>query len=100
MAINRKFRTGNSEELTEAVTFLPIRVFGKQAENAGQYLGKGRPVLVDGEIRSSEWTNKESGVTRRMLYVAAQKIIYLGKTNGQQETQPEPAPADDADIPF
>jgi hypothetical protein len=38
---------------------------------------------VDGEIRSSEWTDKDSGVTRRMLYVAAQKIIYLGKANGQ-----------------
>ena len=87
-------------ELTEAVTFLPARVFGKQAENTGQYLGKGRPVLVDGEIRSSEWTHKDSGVTRRMLYVAAQKIIYLGKANGQPVSPEETEAVTEGDVPF
>ncbi len=104
VAVNRKFRKGDSGELTEAVTFLPIRAFGKLAEHAGQYLGKGRPVLVDGELRSSEWTDKESGKGRYMLYVAAQKIIYLGKANGhppQADAAPEePGEAADADVPF
>jgi len=100
VAVNRKFRKGDSGELTEAVTFLPIRAFGKLAEHAGQYLGKGRPVLVDGELRSSEWADKESGKGRYMLYVAAQKIIYLGKANGQPAAEEGPAEAADADVPF
>jgi single-strand DNA-binding protein len=102
VAINRKFRKGDSGELTEAVTFLPIRAYGKMAEHAGQYLGKGRPVLVDGEIRSSEWTDKESGKGRYLLYVAAQKIIYLGKANGQPAAAgpEEPSETADSDIPF
>ena len=104
VAINRKFRKGNSGELTEAVTFLQVRAYGKSAEHAGQYLGKGRAVLVDGELRSSEWTDKATGQGRTMLYVAAQKIIYLGKANGQlpqaDETSEEAAEATDADVPF
>jgi len=102
VAVNRKFRKGTSGETTEAVTFLPIRTYGKSAEHAGQYLAKGRPVLVDGELRSSEWTDKESGQSRSMLYVAAQKIIYLGKGNGngQPAPQEEATDAADADVPF
>ncbi len=99
VAINRKFRKGDAGDLTEAVTFLPVRAFGKVAEHAGQYLGKGRAVLVDGELRSSEWKDKESGQNRSMMYVAAQKIIYLGKANGQS-TAPEDQANSDADVPF
>jgi single-strand DNA-binding protein len=101
IAINRKYRKGDSGELTEAVTFVPVRVFGKAAEHAGQYLGKGRAVLVDGEIRSSEWTDKESGKGRYLLYVAAQKIIYLGKANGQPAPAGPEEPSETADdVPF
>jgi single-strand DNA-binding protein len=99
VAINRKFRKGESEDLTEAVTFLPVRAYGKMAEDAGKYLGKGRAVLVDGELRSSEWKDKDSGQNRSILYVAAQKIIYLGKANGQS-APPEEQADKDADVPF
>ena len=100
VAINRKFRKGDTGELTDAVTFLPVRVFGKSAENAAQYLGKGRAVLVDGEIRSSEWTDKDSGQGRSMLYVASQRIVYLGKANGKASAGEVPDEAADSDVPF
>jgi single-strand DNA-binding protein len=101
VAINRKYRKSESEEMVEAVTFVSVRSFGKSAEHAGQYLHKGRPVLVDGELRQDEWTDKESGEKRQRLYVAAHKIIYLGKGNGNgQATAQEGADQGDADIPF
>jgi single-strand DNA-binding protein len=100
VAINRKYRKGDGGELTEEVTFLPVRVFGKMAENAGEHLSKGRAVLVDGELRSSEWQDKESGDQRRMLYLAAQKIIYLGKPNGQPAGSGGSADETDPEIPF
>jgi len=101
MAVNRKYRRGDSEEVQDAVTFVPVRVYGKTAEHAGQYLGKGRTVLVDGELRSSEWQDQE-GKDHRLMYVAAQKVIFLGKGNGngQPAAEQEPAEATDADIPF
>lgn len=99
VAINRKFRKGEEGKLTEAVTFVPIRSYGKTAEHAVEHLGKGRAVLIDGELRSSEWKG-EDGETRRRLYVAAQKIIYLGKGNGKPAPQGESGDTSDEDIPF
>lgn len=99
VAINRKFRKGGEEELTEAVTFVPVRAFGKAAEGAGLYLAKGRGVLIDGELRSSEWKG-ENDQTRRMLYLAAQKIIYLAKANGKPASQEVQEEGADPDIPF
>ena len=100
VAINRKFRKSDGGDLAEAVTFLPVRAYGKAAEHAGQYLGKGRAVLVDGELRSSDWTDKESGQNRHMLYVAAQKIIYLGKATNGQSAAPEEQAGAESDVPF
>lgn len=101
VAVNRKYRKAEGEDLVEAVTFVSVRSFGKPAEHAGQYLHKGRQVLVDGELRQDEWTDKESGEKRQRLYVVAQRIIYLGKGNGNGQTAtPEGADQADADIPF
>jgi single-strand DNA-binding protein len=75
VAVNRKYRKAEGEELVEAVTFVSVRSFGKPAEHAGQYLHKGRQVLVDGELRQDEWTDKESGEKRQRLYVVAQRMI-------------------------
>lgn len=99
VAINRKFRKGEGDKLTEAVTFVPIRAYGKTAEHAVEHLGKGRPVLIEGELRSSEWKG-EGGEPRRMLFVAAQKIIYLGKANGKAAFQENSADTSEADVPF
>lgn len=101
VAVNRKYRKAEGEELVEAVTFVSVRSFGKPAEHAGQYLHKGRQVLVDGELRQDEWTDKESGEKRQRLYVVAQRIIYLGKSNGNGQTStPEGVDQGEADIPF
>ena len=101
VAVNRKYRKAESEELVEAVTFVSVRSFGKPAEHAGQYLHKGRQVLVDGELRQDEWTDKESGEKRQRLYVVAQRIIYLGKAgNGNGQTAGQDTVEGEADIPF
>ncbi len=103
VAINRKYRKAETEEIVEAVTFVAVRTFGKPAEHAGQYLHKGRQVLIDGELRQDEWTDKESGEKRQRLYVVAQRIIYLGKANGHGHGQTAGQDSPDqgeADIPF
>ena len=95
VVVNRTFRKAESEELVEAVPFVSVRSFGKPAEHAGQHLLKGRQALVDGELRQDEWTDKEGGEKRRRLYVAAQRIISLGKANGHGKAA---APMGGADV--
>ena len=99
----RKDRKAETEEIVEAVTCVAVRTFGKHAEHAGQYLHKGRQVLIDGELRQDEWTDKESGEKRQRLYVVAQRIIYLGngKGHGPGQTAAQDSPEQgEADIPF
>jgi len=54
LATNRSWKNkeGNKQEDTE---FHNIVVFGKQAEVAAQYLKKGRPVFLEGRIRTRSW---------------------------------------------
>lgn len=54
LATNRSFKNkeGQREEQTE---FHNIVAFGRTAEVMGQYLKKGRPVLIEGRIQTRSW---------------------------------------------
>src|SRR3989344_2757360 len=54
VATNRvyKDKEGRQQEATE---FHNIVVFGRQAEVAGQYLKKGRGVLIEGRLQTRSW---------------------------------------------
>src|SRR2546430_1433 len=49
-------KAGQKQERTE---WHRIVVWGKSAENCGEYLSKGRQVYVEGRLQTREWTNKE-----------------------------------------
>ena len=53
-----------------------IVVWGKQAENCGQYLAKGRQVYIEGAIRSRSYDDKE-GNKRTAWDVVASEMEML-----------------------
>jgi single-strand DNA-binding protein len=53
IAVNSKFKSG--DDWKEETLFIDAVVFGKQAESCGQYLSKGRSVLVEGRLRERRW---------------------------------------------
>jgi single-strand DNA-binding protein len=59
-----------------------IVVWGKQAENCGQYLAKGRQVYIEGAIRSRSYDDKE-GNKRYITEVVAQRVQFLGGGGGR-----------------
>ncbi len=100
---------GNRQERTE---WHNIVVWGKQAENCGQYLAKGRQVCVQGRIQTRKWTD-QNGQDRYTTEIVAQRVDFLGGAGGaraSQETQEQgfgdttsssfPSPPIDDDIPF
>ena len=116
VAINRTYVTGEGEKKEEAC-FVNVVVWGKQAENCSEYLNKGRPVLVEGRLRSRSW--EQDGVKRSTIEVVAQNVQFLGSPRGEggsrernptgagsqdsEETRIEPAEGEDKsadDIPF
>jgi len=100
---NRKDKEGNWKEHTE---WHRIVVFGKLAENCGQYLKKGRQVYVDGSIQSRSYKDKE-GQEKTIYEIRASQIIFLSKGRPEQgggdgdfpSEEREPAMQDN-DIPF
>jgi single-strand DNA-binding protein len=58
-----------------------VKTFGKTAENAGQYLQKGRQVYVEGRIEQSKYKDKD-GNERTSVDVIANQLVFLGQGGG------------------
>lgn len=76
-----KGKDGNMVEETEwhRVTF-----FGKLAEIVGQYLKKGRPVYVEGRLKTRKYTDKD-GVEKYATDIIASEMQMLGGREGMGE---------------
>ncbi len=116
IACNRKWKT-ETGELKEEVTFVDVDAFGRQAETIGQYLKKGRPILIEGRLKLDQWEDKQSGQKKSKLGVVLESFQFLDSGGGRGEGAPAaprssaaPAPASEAadsepppehdDVPF
>jgi single-strand DNA-binding protein len=77
LAVNETYTTQGGEQ-KEEVVFVDIDVWGRQAETAGQYLSKGRPVFVEGRLRLDTWDDKDTGQKRSKLKVVGLRVQFLG----------------------
>ena len=73
LAVNR----WNSKSKEEVTDWYNVEVWDKQAENAGEYVKKGRQVAVDGRISISKWTD-QTGEERERFLIVANNIRLLG----------------------
>ena len=104
LAVNRRYKQGT--ETKDEVSYIDIVVFGKQAENCGQYINKGDAILVEGRLQQRRWETEE-GQKRNKLEVVAQSVNFMpkrssaGQTPSQGHPEPVPeAPVDEGEIPF
>jgi single-strand DNA-binding protein len=91
LAVNRVW-TNEAGEKKEEVTFIDVDVFGRTAENVGQYMRKGRPIMIEGRLRLDQWDDKQTGQKRSKLGVVAETVQFLGSPTGGGEGG-SPAPA-------
>jgi single-strand DNA-binding protein len=87
LAVNRVW-TSESGEKKEEVTFVDVDVFGRTAENVGQYMRKGRPILVEGRLKLDQWDDKQTGQKRSRLGVIADTVQFLGSAGGGEGGAP------------
>lgn len=82
IAATHKF-TINGEK-KEDTCFVDITFFGKQAEIANQYLGKGSKLLIEGRLKFDQWTDN-NGQNRSKHSIAVESMEMLGdaKQNNQ-----------------
>ena len=91
VAVNRRW-TSESGEQRDETTFVDVDAFGKQAETIGQYLKKGRPILIEGRLRLDQWDDKQTGQKRSRLGVVAESVQFLGSPTGGNASGETPAP--------
>ena len=83
LAVNRVWTTETGEK-KEEVTFVDVDVFGRTAENVGQYMRKGSPILIEGRLRLDQWDDKQTGQKRQKLGVVAETVQFLGSPRGAE----------------
>ena len=81
LAVNRKWRS-ESGELQEETTFVDVDAFGRQAETIGQYLKKGRPIMIEGRLRLDQWEDKQTGQKRSKLGVVLESFQFVDSQGG------------------
>lgn len=90
LAINRVW-TNDAGEKKEDVTFVDVDVFGRTAENVGQYMRKGRPILIEGRLKLDQWDDKQTGQKKSRLGVVAEVVQFLGSSGAGGEGGGAPA---------
>lgn len=116
LAINRTWRN-EAGETKEEVTFVDVDAFGRTAETIGQYLKKGRPILIEGRLRLDTWEDKQTNQKKSRLGVVLETFQFIdsarpgeGATSAPARPRaaaapPEPAadsepPPVEDDVPF
>ncbi len=81
LAVNRTYTTDGGEK-REETTFVDVTMWGRQAEIAGEYLKKGRPLFVEGRLQLDTWDDKQTGQKRSKLRVVCENFQMLGSRDG------------------
>jgi len=81
-AISNTYR-GKGEDRNEEATAIQWTLWGAQAENAAQYLGKGSRVNVVGRVRNNNYTNGEGKEVYAMAFTC-EEIDYLDSKEDAQ----------------
>lgn len=97
---------GQRQERTE---WHRVVAWGRLAEIAKEYLGKGRQVYVEGKLQTRSWEDKD-GHKRYTTEIKADQMVMLGgrSEGGRSETGPpepeeysrQPFEATEEDVPF
>jgi single-strand DNA-binding protein len=87
LAVNRVY-SGEDGERKEETTFVDVTLWARQAEVAGQYLKKGRPVFIEGRLQLDSWEDKQTGQKRSRLRVVGENLQLLGSRQDAEGATP------------
>ena len=69
----------------EETSWIPIRVFGAQAESCGRYLNKGRNVLIEGRIDIQTYQDSVDSTKYTSVFkVIADRVLFLDRADNNQ----------------
>src|SRR5919107_3989337 len=77
IASNTRRKDNSTGEWVDKPNYFDVTIWGRQGENAAQYLSKGRPVAVDGRLEWREYQDKD-GNKRQSIDIIADAVQFLG----------------------
>jgi single-strand DNA-binding protein len=80
LAVNDRRKDQNGQWIEET-TFVDVTLWGRTAEVAGEYLGKGAPVLIEGRLKLDSW--EKDGQKRSKLRVVGEKMQLIPTGQGK-----------------
>lgn len=81
LATSRNWKNRDTGERQEETEWHRVVFFDRLAEIAGEYLKKGRPVYVEGHLKTRKWTDKD-GIERYSTEIIADQMQLLGGREG------------------
>lgn len=103
LATTRTWKNRESGERQEETEWHSVVLYDRQAEIAGEYLKKGRPVYIEGRLKTRKWQDKD-GNDRYTTEIVAETMQLLGGRDGGEggsnaEQRPAPRPSGRANAP-
>lgn len=83
VAVNDRRLNKKTNEWEDVPNFVDVTVFGNRADALSRILHKGGKVAVEGKLRYSSWTDKETGRNRSKLEVVADDVELMQRADGQ-----------------
>ena len=89
VAVNSSY-TKEGGEKVERVDFYDVTMWKRLAEVAAEYLKKGRPVFVSGQLQQDRWEDETTGQKRSKVRIIGRQMQFLG-SGSQDDTSAAPA---------
>jgi len=83
IAVNHQYKNRQTNAMVQEVCYMDIEVWGPQAESCGQYLQKGKSILVDGRIKLDSWKDA-AGQARSKHSVVADRVVFLSSNQAAE----------------
>ena len=87
VATSEQWKDKQSGEKQERTEWHRVKLFGRLAEIAGEYVKKGRQVYIEGSLRTDKYTDK-AGVEKYSTDIIANDMQMLGGGEGKQDSAP------------
>lgn len=78
IATTSQWKDKASGERREETEWHRVVFYNRLAEIAGEYLKKGRPIYVEGRLKTRKWKDKDTGADRYSTDIVADQMQMLG----------------------
>lgn len=99
VAIDRRYSAGQGDDrrVVKQTDWIPVVVWGVQAENCARYLQKGSKVGLTGRVQPRQYAD-QNGITHNTFEVVADNVEFLGRIRSTEEAQTVALDTESADV--